>query len=240
MHHKTKGIVLHAVRYSDSSWVVTVFTEQFGRESYMVYGVNKKKSVFRAAFLQPFTLIEMNVSHVPGKEIQQIKDTQLLLPLNDIALNPVKNAIALFLSELLFKTLKVSEPDDMLFKFLENSIQLLEHSNAGVANFHLLFLVKLTRYLGFEPSCEFNDNGVFDLQNGVFATERPPHVHYLSNADSRFLESILRCSFIEMNTLKCDRVLRNRMIDHLLIYYRLHVPDFNGMQSLDVLHELFE
>jgi DNA repair protein RecO (recombination protein O) len=240
MLYKTKGIVLHAVKYSDTAWIVTVYTEQFGRESYMVYGVNKKKSVFRAAYLHPLTQVEMNVSHSPGKEIHQIKDVQITIPHNEISSHPVKNAIALFLSELLFKTLRVAEPDTQLYDFLENSALVLEHSEIGIANFHLLFMVSLTRYLGFTPSSENMETGVFDLMNGIFTNERPQHTHYLSTEDSRYLAILLKTPFSEMHNLSLDRNLRNKLIDHLLTYYRLHVTGFNGVQSIDVLRSLFD
>jgi len=102
MQVKTTGIVIHSIKYSDSSTIVTVYTRQFGRVSYMVHGVNKKRSVFRAAFLQPLSILELDVIHSPGKEIQRIKDIQLEHPFIDIPYNPVKNALALFLSEMLF------------------------------------------------------------------------------------------------------------------------------------------
>lgn len=240
MLHKTKGIVLHAVKYSDTAWVVTVYTDQFGREAYMVYSVNKKKSSFRAAYLLPFTQVEMNVSHIPGKEIQQIKDVRISVPLTNIPFQPVKNAITFFLSELLFKVLRTAEPDASLYEFLENSIGLLEHSEEGIANFHLLFLVRLTRYLGFEPNNNYTANSIFDLLNGIFTNERPQHAHYLPASDSQLLSNILSTPFSEMHTLSLDRNMRNRMIDDLLTYYKLHVSGFSIMQSTDVLRTLFD
>ncbi len=240
MLHKTRGIILHAVKYSDAAWVVTIYTEGFGRESYMVYGVNKKKSAFRAAYLQPLTLVEMNVEHVPGKELQRIKDIQIAAPINDIPTNPVKNAIALFLSEVLFKTLRMSDPDEQLYVFLENSIQLLEHSKKGIANFHLLFLMKLTRYLGFEPNSENADSVYFDLMNGVFLNEKPLHTHYLMNDDALSFGKLQLTPFVGMEELVLDRHRRNRIIAHLMDYYRLHISGFSGVNSVEVLHELFD
>lgn len=240
MLHKTKGIVVHAAKYSDVSWIVTIFTEQFGRESYMVYGINKKKASFRAAYLFPFTQVEMNVSHATGKDIHQIKEVLVTQPANQISQHPVKNAIALFLAEVLFKTLNTAEPDFQLYGFLENSIQILEHCKEGVANFHLLFLVRLTRYLGFEPNIENSDNSVFDLLNGVFTSTRPNHVHYLPVDDSCLLAQLLQSSFLEMEQLNLDRNTRNQMLQHLITYYRLHVTGFNGVQSVSILHELFD
>ena len=163
MQIKTEGIVLHSLKYSDSATIVTVYTVQFGRVSYMVHGVNKKKSKFRAAFLQPLTLVEMDVFHVPGKEIQTIKDIRIAFPFTGIPFHPVKNALALFISEVLFRSLKRAEEDDNLFQFLSNSIRMLDYCEEGLANFHLVFLVKLSRYLGFEPNTDHGQTRYFDF-----------------------------------------------------------------------------
>ena len=240
MLQKTKGIIIHAVKYSDAAWVVTAYTEGFGREAYMVYGVNKKKSTFRAAYLQPLTLVEMNVEHIPGKELQRIKDIQIDTPVSDIPANPVKNAIALFLSEILFKTLRLSEPDEQLYAYLENSIQLLEHSKKGIANFHLLFLMKLTRYLGFEPNSENTDRTCFDLMNGVFLSEKPLHAHYLLHDDAQYFGKLMSTPFTAIENLMLDRQRRNRIISQLMDYYRLHISGFSGVNSVEILHELFD
>lgn len=145
---KTNGIVLHSIKHNDSSTIITVYTQQFGRVSYLVHGANKKKSVVRASYLQPLSLVEMDVSHIPGKDIQRIKDIRMLHLFTGIPFDAVKNSLAIFISELLFRTLRQTEPDESLFLFLENSILQLDYCEQGIANFHLVFLIKLTRYLG--------------------------------------------------------------------------------------------
>jgi len=172
MQSKTSGIILSTIKYSDSATIATVYTEQFGRISYMVYAINKKKSGSRAALLQPLTIVEMEVKHIPGKEIQQIKEMRIGHAFNSIPFSPIKNSIALFIAEILYKSLRQSEPDDNLYNFLENSILQLDMSQDGIHNFHLVFLQKLTRYLGFEPNEEV-EGKYFDLINGVFLTESP-------------------------------------------------------------------
>jgi len=240
MQIKTAGIILHTLKYSDSATIVTVYTRQFGRASYMAYGANKKKAVCRSAVLQPLSIVELDAVHTPGKEIQRIKEMRALVPFAEIPFCPVKNSIALFVSELLFRTLRRSELDEELFQFLTNSIQLLDCCENGIANFHLVFLTKLTCYLGCEPNIEKNTNGYFDLINGVFSQQKPLHSHYLLPEVSKNLLDLLEADYQTMDKLVFSRKQRTELLESIVEYYRLHVPDFNGLHSLEVLQSLFD
>jgi len=240
MQAKTIGIILHSVKHSDKATIITVYTQYFGRASYMVFGVNKKKSIVRSSFLQPLTIVEMDVVHSPGKDIQHIKDIRIAHPFNGIPFDPVKNSLALFLSEMLFRVLRHTEPDEQLFLFLENSIQQLDNCEAGIANFHLIFLLKLTRYLGFEPNLDNVHKKYFDLMNGIFLAEKPLHVHFLIPEISEKLYEFLLSDFSNMYELSLSRFVRNQLLDSIIDYYRLHVADFHGLHSIAVLQSLFE
>ncbi len=237
---KTNGIVLHSLKYTDSSTIVTIYTNQFGRTSYMVHGVNKKKSKFRAAFLQPLSVVELDVYHTPGKDIQNIKDIRVYYPFTGIPFHPVKNSLALFVSEVLFRALKQTEADENLYHFLENSVQVLDCCEEGLANFHLVFLMKLSRYLGFEPNGESAEDKHFDLMNGIFIKEKPLHTHFLlPEATANFLQ-IMQSDYLNMQTIKLTRDQRLKLVEILIEYYKLHIPDFHGLNSLPVLHALFD
>lgn len=240
MQVKTTGIILHSIKYSDSSTIITVYTSQFGRVSYMVHGINKKKSVCRAAYLQPLSIVEMDVVHASGKDIQRIKDIRVLYPFAGIPFDPIKNAIALFLSEMLFRTLRQAEPDEKLFLFLENSIQQLDCCEAGISNFHLVFLVKMTRYLGFEPNKDEDSITYFDLMNGVFLKEKPLHTHFMGTDASIDFSALLRADYSNMSQLNFSRQKRMSLLESVVEYYRLHIPDFRGLHSLAILHSLFD
>lgn len=237
---KTSGIVIHSLKYSDNSNIVTIYTTQFGRTTYMVHAVNKKKSKFRAAFLQPLSIVEMNVYHQPNKNIQTIKDVNIVYPFTGIPYNPVKNLLALFIAEVLYRALKTSEPDDELFNFIQNSIQALDCCEDGLANFHLVFMMKLCLYLGFSPNREGNNLKYFDLENGVFVAEKPLHKHYLDEELTFYFLKILHTDYIEMKNIILNRNIRLKLIESLIDYYKLHIPDFKGLKSLAVLHELFD
>lgn len=240
MNAKTTGIVLHTTKYSDSATIVSVYTHDFGRVSYMVYGAHKKKSAVRSSFFQPLSIVDMEVTHSPGKDLHRIKEVKMACVFTEIPYNPVKNALALFLSEVLYRTLKQDDVDEGLFLFLENSIQQLDCCEKGVANFHLVFLMKLTRYLGFEPNVDGNEFRYFDLMNGVFLQERPLHSHFILPEVSLWFYKVLGCDYSLLGSLTLSREARVKLIEVLIEYYRLHLPDFHGVQSIDVLHSLFD
>jgi len=240
MQVKTRGIILHSIKHTDSSTIITAYTEQFGRASYMVHGVNKKKSVCRAALLQPLSLVEMDVIHLPGRDLQRIKEMQIDYQFIGLPYDPVKNSLALFLSEMLYRTLRQNEPDENLFLFLENSIQQLDCGELGISNFHLVFLLKLTRYLGFEPNRDDDTIRYFDLMNGVFQNEKPLHTHYLTPEHSVDFAAILHSDYKSMYQLVLSREKRAKLLESVVEYYRLHIPDFNGVHSLAVLQSLFD
>lgn len=240
MQIKTTGIVLHSIKHTDSSTIITIYTRQFGRVSYMAYGVNKKKSVCRAALIQPLSILEMDVFHIPGKDIQRIKDLKMECLFTSIPFNPIKNSVALFLSEILFRTLRQTEPDENLFLFLENSIQQLDCCEEGIANFHLVFLIKLSRYLGFEPNMEDNNGKYFDLMNGVFLKDKPLHVHFLLPETTTNFVTLLQTDYTNMHKLILTREKRANLLKSLVEYYRLHIPEFHSLHSLAVLQSLFD
>lgn len=240
MQEKTTGIVLHSIKYSDSASIVTIYTRLFGRVSYMVHGANKKKSACRAALMQPLSIVEMDVFHSVGKDLQRIKDMRIGYPFTGIPFDPVKNAVALFLSEMLFRTLRQSEPDDSVFLFLENSIQQLDCGEVGMANFHLVFLMRLTRYLGFEPNSDEANVRYFDLLNGVFLREKPQNAHFLDQELTADFLSLLHTDYSNMDMLHLSRIKRTKLLEGLVEYYKLHIPDFKVLHSLAVLHSLFD
>lgn len=240
MLQKTRGIILHSVKYSDNATIVMIYTQLFGKISYMVYGANKKKSKFRTAFLQPLSLVEIDVFHSYSKNIQSIKDVRITYPLTGISSHPVKNALALFVSEVLYRSLKQTDPDENLYNFLENSIQVLDCCEEGIANFHLVFLMQLTKYLGFEPNTEGNNNQYFDLMNGIFVKELPPHKHFLATNLTLKLIQIINTNYLNLHSLSLTRIERLKLIESITDYYKLHVTDFQGLTSTPVLHSLFD
>lgn len=236
---QTQGIVLRTVKYSDKSSIATIYTREFGRVSYMIYGISGKRSALKSALFLPLSILDISTIHQPGREIQQMKDVRIEYTINTLSGNPVKNAIALFLTELLHKTLKRQEADEIIFDFIKKAVEMMDELEEGIANFHLIFMMRLTRYLGFEPNAEEATANYFDLLNGVFQHNKPSHNHYLNKEITRDFATLLHCDFINMGTIHLSRTRRNELLDGLIEYYRLHMPDFHGLNSIAILHELF-
>lgn len=240
MQQKTAGIVLHTLKYSDSSSIITIYTSHFGRISYMVYGANKKKSKIRAGFFQPLSIVDLDVVHHPSKELQQIKDIRIKYAFSSLPYHPVKNAIGLFLAEILFRTLTEKESDEKLYYFLENAIQILDILNEGIANFHLIFLTKMTKYLGFEPTSNVEHSRFFDMEHGIFCNEQPQHSNIIEMPTTENFRKILQGSFNSINSIEFSRQERNALLGKIMNYYQLHIPETKAIQSLSVLHSLFD
>ena len=148
----TRSIVLNHFRYGDSSLIVHLYTESMGRQTIFVKGAFSKKSPVRAAMFQPLHLVETDLHHRTNRQMQRVSNVQVYCQLQNIPFDPVKSCIALFIAEILYKTLKEEEANPGLFDFLLHAIQTLDLSDCGTANFHLAFLVHYSRYLGFYPN----------------------------------------------------------------------------------------
>lgn len=238
---KTRGIVLRSISYNDKYAIIHMYTEAFGRASYLVARSRGKKSTVSKALFMPLSVVEMEVEHLNKRDLHRIHETKLCYPLTELFCNPVKNVLALFVSEVLFRVVKETEPDPRLFEYLYESIQLLEFADKGVANFHLVFLLRLLYYMGIYPNAESYVPGTyFDMQNGVFVDCIPMHRHYLNKEESVFFARLLRISFENMSLYSFSRQDRMGVINRILEYYRLHLPDFPEIKSLSVMQSLFD
>lgn len=240
MHNKTSAIILNAKKYSDKAIIVTVYSMQYGRTSYLVYGMNNKKSVFRPAFSQALTLVEIDVVHSSKKDIQTIKDIRIAHPFVGIPVHPVRSSLALFVSEIIYRCLQHAEPDELLYNFLEKSILELDACTNGLANFHLVFLLKLSRYLGFEPNNDDVSEKYFDLMNGIFTSIQPLHQHFLTDEYCALFLKIAKCDYQQLDSISMNREKRAHLLESIIEFYKLHIPGFKGLNSLSVLQELFD
>lgn len=156
MIYKTRGIALHTIKYGDSSIVAHVYTEQFGRQSYLVKGARSKKANVKANLFYPLNLLEMEVYHKEGNNLQKVREVRNMPVFINIPFNPFKNAIAVFIAELLYRTLKEVEQNPRLFEFIFNSIQLLDLELVNFKDFHIVFMLQLAKFGGFYPNNNFS------------------------------------------------------------------------------------
>lgn len=238
---KTRGIVLHSIPYNDKYSIVYMYTEAYGRVSYMVSRSRSKKSPVSKAFFIPLSVVEMEVEHLNKRDIHKIRESKLCYAQTELFCNPVKNVLALFLAEVLFRVVKDTEPDARLFEYLYKSIYLLEHQEEGLANFHLVFLLGLLHYLGVFPNTDTYIPGYyFDMLNGTFVDRVPMHRHSLNREESAIFARLFRISYENMSLYSFSRQDRVNIIGRILEYYRLHLPEFPEIKSVSVMQTLFD
>jgi len=241
--HKTKGIVLRAVKYGETSLIVTIFTELFGLQSYLVNGVrtSTKKGSGKANLFQPTAILDLVVYHNELKHLNRIKEFKWSYLYQHIFSDVPKNAVALFMIELLTKCLKQPEANPELFEFCEDAFIHLDESTGSVmANFPLFFALHLPVFFGFRISDEYSDkNSIVDLQEGMFVPERPNHFHFLEGKQAEVTSELLKMMQPEeLEQLKLNHDFRRQLLFAYETYYAFHIQDFGTMKTLPVLREV--
>lgn len=231
---------MNAINYNDKYVLVPVFTESFGRVTYMVSKAKGKSSKAPKSLFSPLAVLDLEVEHQASRDIQRVREARSELFLYGISTDLSKTSMAFFLSEFLSRILKDTNDSWQLFNFLYQSVQILEMTDESIANFHLVFMLKLSHFLGFYPNLEeYTEGSFFDMMNGEFVIRQPLHNHYLNRYDSKVLSMFARISYENMHHFAFSRQDRITIINRILEYYRLHLYDFPALKSLDVLHELF-
>jgi len=236
MIQSTRGIVLKYVPYSETSIIVKIFTENFGLQSFIIKGVGSKKSGSKLAIFQPLNLVEFAVNHNENKSIHYLKDPNLSFHYQSIPLDLNKRSILFFLVELLYKTLKEEAEDKPLFEWLFNTLTWFDLSEKNILNFHLIFMIQLSRFLGFSPKDKHKrENYFFDIIEGEFTDQQPSHPQYISGNNAKQLLALYNCSFEESDHIKISNSDRRKILDLLVSFYQIHMPGFGEMKSLEVL-----
>ena len=239
MHHKTQGVVLSITKYNDRFSIAHIFTADFGRTAYLVPISRSKNRKINQALFFPLSVLKLEVEHFPLRDIHRLKGAERLFPLYTINMDVVKLSITFFLSEFLTKVLQETNENVLVFNFIRDSIITLENTEEGLANFHLVFMFKLAHFLGIAPNLDnYKQHSCFDLINGKYSNQVPLHNHYLKAEESAYLELFKRINYINMQFFKLSQANRNRIINYMLDYYRIHIYDFSPIKSLEILREL--
>ncbi len=238
MLHKTRGIVLKTTYYGDTSVVVQVFTDKFGIQSYLINGVRKAKAKVNLNMLQPLHLLQMVVYNKANTNIQRVKELQPSPIFSSIPYNIIKSTIIMFLNEVLYKSIR-QQHTEQLFDFIYNSVSWFDGTESVSVNFHLSFLLKLTRFLGFAPSTQTkSDQSFFDLQEGAFSSVPPVHPYYIDKADATLFMAFFSTPFDKLDDIKLDNASRRTILEKILVFYTLHTASFGDIRAHQVLEEV--
>ncbi len=240
MYEKLKGIVLNTIRYSDKHNIVHIYTDGRGLMSFAVPLGKTQAARMRNAMLMPLSLIDLEASVRSGRDLSMLREVRRNYPLATLYSDPVKNAIALFISELLTHVIQEPEGNVYLFSYIEQSVKLLEELPGQIANFHICFLYHLGAHLGIQPNVESYRKGYwFDMTDGVFVPTAVRGHALLQPQEAQVIHLLSRMTFGNMGVFRFNREERNRMLDVIIGYYRLHNAAIGTLRSPDILKQLF-
>jgi len=235
--------VLRTVKYGETSIIVTIFTELFGVQSYLVNGVrtSTKKGSGKANLFQPSAILDLVVYHNELKHLNRIKEFKWAYLYKNIFSDVPKNTVSLFMVEMLTKCLKQPEANPELFHFTEDIFRQLDESSGSImANLPLFFALHLPFHFGFRITDNYHDKNPFlDLQEGSFVSEQPRHPHFLEDKQAAVTSQLLKVMQPEeLEDIKLNHDFRRHLLQRYEDYYRLHIHDFGTMKSLPVLREV--
>lgn len=236
MQVKTKAIVLSVVKYQDKSLIVKCLTEQLGVQTFFVRnGFSKGRFSQKTAYFQPLTLLEIDFTFKNKGGLEYFKEIKPTYIFQNIYLDFAKTSIAIFVAEVLHHAVKEQQNDDSLYTFLETAVLWLD-AHSDVANFHLILLVELTKYLGFYPDMQFDDRLYFNSKDGGFTNFFEPAC--FNETETTLFKRLLKLSFLHDQKVFTAKD-RNTLLNLLVGYYENHISNFKKPNSLEVLKEVF-
>ena len=239
MIQKTRAIVLHQLKYSETSIIATLYTEAFGRLPCMINGIRSSKSKQKIGLIQPLFLLEAEIYYKPGRDVQNLKEFCLGKVYHSIPFDVAKSTMAMFLSEVLYKVLRNEEPDPVLFEFILHSVYYFDSMENGAANFHLWFLVKLLDFLGFRIDNNTNNGSWFNMKAGSYTLFRPSLPNTPDLEESALLADLIDKNADNFHQLSISGNKRTRLLEILIDYYSLHIDGMGTINSLKVMKEIY-
>ncbi len=241
MQASTEGIVLRSIKYGESSVIATIFTREFGRQSFIINSARNRKSKNNARILQPLFLVELVSYQKQSRDVQRVKEIKNNPVYQNIPFDIIKSTQAIFLAEMLYKTINEEESYPEMFDFIKNALLMFDLMENNLANFHLYFLYRLTEYLGFLPdTTKQGFENWFDLKKGEIVPFEPPHPMFMNKEATRFFCTLTSLKFSEISEFKIPHTIRNYILDKLVEFYQLHFDHLGEIKTLKVLQEVFE
>jgi DNA repair protein RecO (recombination protein O) len=241
MLEKTQGIVLHTVPYSESSLIAHIFTKKYGMQSYLVNGVRKPKPRFSISLFQPLTQVELVMYRKQTPALKRFREIQHAGHYRSITSNPVKNSIAIFIAEVLYRTLHDSDAQQELYEFTAQSLNYFDLMPQGFSSFHHFYLIRLMRYLGFYPEASAYRSGyVFNLATGSYHPANETALHCTDSETASLLYNLQQSDIENFDMVMMTAFQKKTLLNALVEYYSHHLPKPVHIRSHEVLQEVFE
>lgn len=233
---KTKAIVISSIKYQEKSLIVKCFTQSDGLKSYFVPNAfAAKKSNQKIAYFQPLSILEIEANHKNKGTLEHFKEIKLAHAYQTISTDIVKSTIVIFLSEIIHHSIHEEEKNENLFEFLESALLWLD-AHDEMANFHLILMLQMTKFLGFYPDDSEVDGKFFDAKEGVFSAFQGTNC--LSDHQTFLFKKLLNLKF-DSDQKVFAGIERQILLKILLHYYTIHLDGFKKPKSLEVLKEVF-
>ena len=236
----TKGIVLKTLRYGETSIITHIFTLDKGLKSFIVNGVRNAKAAMPLGLFQPCTLLFITMYTNEHKKLLRMKEAKIFIPWQQIPFDIRRSSVALFICEMIEKTLHESEEHTELFEDIVSCLKFLDQTESSYANLPMFFMIKLSEHYGFGPQGRFDEkHSLFDLQEGLFVA-KPTSLHVLSPELSAILSQILDKDLNDLHLLEMSRGTRRSLTEELIKYFSLHIENLAKIKSLDVFQSIME
>lgn len=240
MEIKTRAIVLRTTRLNDTKLIVDLLSREAGRISVLCRISATGRGKIKKQLFQPLTILDVDIDQKPNVTLLRFHDIRLAHPYISLTCIPLKVPVALFLAEFLNFATRDEQYNPLLYDYVEQSLLWLDTASDHYANFHLVFMMRLTRFIGFYPNLEgAMSNAWFDLRSGTFTPSQPLHPDCLQPEEASKISLMMRMNYDNMHVFHISQEERNRCADLILLYYRLHVPKFPELRSLEVVRDLF-
>ena len=236
----TEGIVLHFIKYRESSVISTIYTKEFGRQSFLINAARSRRSKNKASLLQPLFLVDLVAYQKQNSDLSRVKELKSNQPYQSIAFDIAKSTQVIFLAEVLYRAINEQGRLPEMFDFMKNALLYFDLMDEGSSNFHLFFLFRLTEYLGFLPDTNKSGfEGWFDLKKGAVVPFEPRHPLSANKEITAYLIQLSTLKINELDKLQLSRSMRDSLLTVLLDYYQLHFDNLGEIKSMSVLREVF-
>jgi len=240
---KTKGFVLNTVNYGESSIIAKIYTEQSGLQSFLIHSIRKQKTKISKNLFQNLSFVELISAKKKNNQLQYIKEISSFYKYQTIPFEIKKSSVLLFINEILFKSIKEDSPNSDLFNFVVDSIVSLDKLKSKYSDFHLYFIIHLTKYLGVQPLNNYSETkDKFSLKNGSFQENDLDFTDCLDDSQSKLLSECLEKTdfpgdYEDYNLI--EHVQMKKLLENMMKYYQLHIDGFKKVNSYQILCDVF-
>ena len=230
----TSAIVISKLKYKDNDLILKLLTRELGVCNFLVRNPAGKKRNKIINYFQPLTILNIEFENRNKSKLNYFKDVEIEYVFMSFHFDIKKSVVVLFISEILNRILNFQEKDELLFDFISDSFILFDKNKSQ--NFHLFFLIRLTKYFGIFPQTDNNKGLYFDLEQGVFSVEKPPK-HYITGVNLDVFKMLLGIKFDRINDINITNNMRRDLIDNIITYYKYHFESFGNLKSIDVIRK---